>query len=204
MTDVSKDFVRIPATAVSDALNGLTNMEQSIKPLNPDTHAAGRAYTVKLRAADNKLVMKGIKEAQEGDILVIDAKGYMENASCGDFVIGVAKTMGLGGVVIDGAVRDMNGILDLDFPVFCKGTTAAASDKHGSGETGVPISCGSTVVRTGDIIVGDIDGVVVVPQEKAQDILDKSKEKIVKDEEREEKVLKNRESALEYINKQLS
>lgn len=204
MSDIVEKFKNIPATCVSDALKGLTNLDQAIKPVRDDLTVVGRAYTVKLRAADHKLVFKGIKEASPGDVLVIDAKGYMQNATCGDFVIGLAQTLGLGGVIIDGVVRDIAGIRALNYPVFCRGTTTGASDKHGSGATNVPISCGQTVVHPGDIIVGDVDGVTVVPQEQAEEALQKATERVALDEWREENILGNPQAVRDFIDEYLS
>lgn len=200
---IAEQFKGIPTTAVSDALNGMNNLEATIKPVSSHLSVAGRAFTVKVRAADNKLVLRGIGEASAGDVLVIDAKGYMNNAVAGDFVIGLAQTLGLAGVVVDGVVRDIGAIKDMNFPVFCKGVTTAASDKRGSGEVNVPISCGDTVISPGDIIVGDEDGVVCVPQARAEEILQKAKDKIKKDEERERGVLGNPEAARAFILEQI-
>ncbi|MBT2584037.1 RraA family protein [Planococcus sp. ISL-109] len=204
MSSKTEEFKDLPTTCISDALSGLTNMDQSIKPVKENLTLCGRAYTVKVRAADNKVVLKAIKEANQGDILVIDAKGFLQNASCGDFIVGLAQTLGLGGIVIDGAIRDLAGIQDMDFPVFCKGTTIAASDKHGTGETNVPISCGNAVIRPGDIIKGDIDGVVVIPQELEEEVLKKAIDKLQKDNLREQKVIGNPEAAKSYIDEQLA
>jgi 4-hydroxy-4-methyl-2-oxoglutarate aldolase len=203
MSHIVEKMKNIPTTCISDALNGLTNMDQVIKPVRDDLKVAGRAYTVKLRAADNEVVLKAIKEASPGDVLVIDAKGYVQNAACGDFVIGLARILGLAGVVIDGAVRDLGAIREMGFPVFCKGTTIAASDKHGTGKTNVPISCGNAVVRPGDIIVGDLDGVTVIPHEQEEEVLQRAIVKLEKDQEREKKALSSPEAALAYINQQL-
>ena len=204
MMNVVEQFRKLPATCVSDALNGMNNLDYSIKPVAAHLKVCGRAVTVKVRAADNKLVLKGIREANEGDVLVVDAKGYTNNAAAGDFVISLAKTLGLGGVVIDGVVRDIAGIRALDFPVFCKGTTTAASDKRGSGDVNVPISCGDAVIMPGDIIVGDEDGVVCVPQAEAEAILAKAKEKLEQDEKREKDIIGNPDAVRAFIDKQLS
>lgn len=197
-----EQFKVIPTTAISDALKGMNNLESTIKPVLPHLTVVGKAFTVKVRAADNQLVLKGIGEANPGDVLVIDAKGHLNNAVAGDFVIGLAQTLGLGGVVIDGVVRDIAAIKKMNYPVFCKGVTTAASDKRGSGELNVPISCGDAVINPGDIIVGDEDGVVCIPQEKSADILQKAKEKLLKDEEREKGILGNPEAAMEFIKQQ--
>ncbi|WNF36178.1 RraA family protein [Bacillaceae bacterium IKA-2] len=201
---ISEKFKGIPTTAISDALNGMNNLDSSIKPVSSYLKLVGKAVTVKVRAADNKLVLKGIAEAEQGDVLVVDAKGYMNNAVAGDFVIGLASTLGLAGIVIDGVVRDIGAIKEMDFPVFCKGVTTAASDKRGSGEVNAPISCGDAVIHPGDIIIGDEDGVVCVPQEIAIEIFEKAQEKLKKDQQREEGVLNNPDAARAFIKKQLS
>lgn len=148
-------------------------MHPSIKPLKEEYILSGRAFTVKMPVGDNAAVLKAIRTAKPGDILVIDAKGDEYRAIAGDFVVGMAKTLELGGIVADGVIRDMKGIKELDFPVFCKGTTVAASGKAGVGELNVPISCGGVSVKPGDIIVGDADGVVVVPMELKEATLKK-------------------------------
>lgn len=203
MSDIINQFKELPTTCISDALNGLSNMDPAIKPVKEDLKVVGRANTVKLRAADNYMVLKAIREAKEGDVLVVDGKGYLNNASCGDFIVALAQNMRISGVVIDGVVRDIVGIKNLNFPVFCKGTTNTASDKSGSGEVNVPISCGGATVKPGDIIIGDADGVVVVPQELENEILQKSIEKLNKDIERERQVLASRAAAIEYLDKVL-
>jgi len=116
----------------------------------------------------------------------------------------MAKTLGVGAFVVDGAIRDINGIKELDFPVFCKGTTVAAGGKAGMGEINIPISCGGVTVKPGDIIVGDIDGVVVIPQEQEEDILTKSLDRVEKDMLREEKVSGNKEEIIKYLDQMIN
>ncbi|ADH98454.1 RraA family protein [Salisediminibacterium selenitireducens] len=204
MTALERQLAELPVTAVSDALKGQTNLDPAIKPVRDHQRVAGRAYTVKVNAADNKLVLKGIGEAREGDVLVVDAKGWMQNAACGDFVAGLAKTLGLSGLVIDGVVRDLDGIRDLDFPVFCKGTAQAASGRHGTGETNIPISCGGAAVMPGDYIVGDIDGVAVIPQGQEEAVFEGARKKMTKDDERERAIIGNEEAARAHIRDVLS
>ena len=199
MRQTEEQLSKLPVTAVSDALKGQTNMNPAIQPVKEDLRVFGRAHTVKVRAADNKLVLRGISEAKKGDVLVVDARGWRENAACGDFVVGLAKTLGLSGMVIDGAVRDLAGIRDLDFPVFCLGTTQAASGRHGTGETGVSISCGGAVVNLGDWIIGDLDGVAVIPAGEEEQVLSAALKKLDADETREKQVLLNEESARVYL-----
>jgi 4-hydroxy-4-methyl-2-oxoglutarate aldolase len=197
-------FRNIPSTCISDALGGLNNLEPAIKPLTEYHKIVGRAFTVKVRATDNLMILKGIREANPGDVLVVDAKGFSYNASCGAFVVGLAKTLGLAGMVIDGVVRDAQAIKEMDFPVFCKGVTVACSLKYGDGEVNVPVSCGDAVIKPRDIIVGDLDGVVSIPHEIESRILQNALEKLSRDHERDKSFLKDKKSALEYIDSLLS
>ena len=199
MNSIVEEFKKLPATCISDAMDGFNNMDPGIKPVMEHLTLAGRAFTVKLRAGDNFKVLQAINEAQPGYVLVIDAKGYLYNAACGDFVVQLAKTMGIAGMVIDGAVRDLAGIKALDFPVFCRGTTVAAGGKGGAGEVGVFISCGGAAVKPEDMVVGDADGVVVVPREIEDEVLKKAKLKLAQDEERAQTALANREAAARYL-----
>lgn len=204
MPSMEETFLGLPTTAISDALKGYNHMHSSIRSIKETHKIAGRAYTVKIPAGDNTGILRGLREAKPGDILVVDGKGYTERAVAGDFVISLAKSLGLQGMVIDGAVRDIQGMKELDFPVFCRATTIAASVKAEPGELQVPISCGGVSINPGDLVVGDADGVVVIPQEKEADILQKTIDKINKDTEREKKYTGSREKALQYLNKVLN
>ncbi|MDR6123368.1 4-hydroxy-4-methyl-2-oxoglutarate aldolase [Bacillus sp. SLBN-46] len=199
MDHLAAKFRNIPTTCISDAMDGLNNLHPSIKPLKEEYKLVGRAYTVKIPVGDNLAVLKAINEAKQGDVLVIDAKGDQYRAIAGDFVVGMAQTLGISGLVVDGVIRDIVGIKELNFPVFCKGTTVAASGKAGVGEVNVPISCGGTAVLPGDLIVGDADGVVVIPQANEQEVLVKSLEKWRKDQQREEKISGNPEAIRKHL-----
>lgn len=194
-----KQFYDLPTTCISDALNGMSNLDPSIKPLQDSYKVAGRAFTVKIPAGDNTMVLKAIKEASPGDVLVIDAKGESYRAVAGDFVVSLAQKLGIAGMIVDGVIRDLIGVRSLNFPVFSKGTTVAASFKNGAGEINVPISCGGVSITPGDIIVGDADGVVVIPQADAEKVLEKALAKLKKDEQREASALQDEASARKYL-----
>lgn len=196
------EFRNIPTTCISDALEGLNNLHPAIKPLKEVYKIAGRALTVKIPVGDNLAVLKAIRSANLGDILVVDAKGDQYRAIAGDFVVGMAQILGLGGIVVDGVIRDM--IKALNFPVFSRGTTVAASGKAGVGEINVPVSCGGVSINPGDIIVGDADGVVVIPQAMEQEVLTKSLEKLEKDQIREAGISGNREAILKHLDQLLA
>lgn len=204
MDDYVRGFQNIPTTCISDAMEGLNNLHPAIKPLEEEYKLAGRALTVKIPVGDNLAVLKAIRAAKPGDILVVDAKGDHYRAIAGDFVIGMAQTLGVGGLVVDGVIRDIVGIKVLNFPVFSRGTTVAASGKAGIGEINVPISCGGTAVNPGDIIIGDADGVVVIPQSIEEDVLKKALVKLEKDQIRESGISGNPEAIIKYLDQMLS
>ena len=122
----------------------------------------------------------------------------------GDFVVGLAQILGLGGMVVDGSIRDVVSIKHSGFPIFCRAVTPSASAKSGGGEINVPISCSGVPVNPGDIIIGDADGVVVIPQNRAKEVLLAAQTKLQKDQVREATVLCNPGAAREYLDKLLS
>lgn len=202
MTKVEVSFKHLPTTAISDATGGHTNLRSDIKPLADHFKIAGRAVTVRLPDGENGAVLEAIRAANEGDILVIDAKGNTNRAVAGDFVISLAKGIGVQGFVVDGVVRDIAAIRELDFPVFSLGTTVAAGNKNGGGQVNSPIAIGGVTVQPGDYIIGDVDGVLVVPQEDAERIVAAAEAKVKKDELREQEAHANgRESIIAYLDK---
>ena len=156
---------------ISDAMSRFGAMDYMIKPLNNEYKIVGPAVTVKVRPGDNLMLHKAVDVAQRGDILVVDTSGCYTNAVFGELMCMSAMEKGLGGIVVDGAVRDAEILLELGFPVFTKAVVPAGCDKDGPGEINYPISCGGVPVNPGDIIIGDINGVVVLPKEDLAELL---------------------------------
>lgn len=199
---IMKRFSTLSTTAVSDATGGHTNVNAAIKPLLDSFKIAGRALTVRLPDGENGAVLEAISKAQKGDILVIDAKGNTNRAVAGDFVIQLAKGVGIQGFVVDGVIRDLAAVRELQFPVFALGTTAAAGNKYGGGEVDVPVALGDVSVHTGDIVVGDIDGVVIIRKAELEAVLKAAEDKMEKDLKREHEALHNGEQSIRaYLNK---
>lgn len=146
-----------------DALGRSAAMSHRIKPVAPGMTLCGVAFTIKARPVDNLVVWKALDVALPGDVLVIATHEHFGHSTWGDLTSRVAAIRKLGGVVTDGAVRDVDGIVEAGLPVFAAGVTPNSPQKDGPGEFNVPVSCGSQVVQPGDILVGDGDGVVVVP-----------------------------------------
>lgn len=203
MTRPASDFPSLPSTCVADALKGEHSLDWRIKPIYPGLTVCGRAFTASMPAGDNEAVLRAIHAAGPGSVLVVDAKGYGQRAAAGDFVIGLAKAAGLAGVVVDGCIRDITGISALRFPVFCRGTTPSASVKGGGGAVNIPISCGGVSVAPGDLVYGDDDGVVIIPQGEEERVFEAAKKKFAADEKRAQTFLQSRETALQYLEKTL-
>ena len=119
------------------------------------------------------MVHKSLDVAQPGDVVVIDAGGSAVNATLGNLVCAKAQHRGIAGFIIDGYVRDLPKIEPLGFPVFARGTACTGPLHHGPGEINYPISCGGLVVNPGDIVVADDAGIVIVPRENAQEIMER-------------------------------
>lgn len=199
MNAIIEQLKSVPTTAISDVLEGMNNLDPAIKPLKENYHIAGEAFTVQLAVGDNLYLLKALKEAKPGDILVVDVKGDTYRAIAGDFVVGMMQTLELGGLVVDGAIRDVIDIKKLNFPVFVRGTTVSASSKNGPGKIKTSISCGGVSVHPGDIVVGDANGVVIIPKGEAETVLQKAQAKEAADQEREENYGLSKETIYKYL-----
>ena len=159
--------------AISDLMNRLYTMVPAIQNLTDETlRIVGPACTVKVYPGDNLMVHKSLDVAQPGDVIVVDAGGSEMTAVLGDLISSKAQHRGIAGFVVDGLIRDLPAIRDLKtFPVFARGATPIGPLHRGPGEINHPISAGGIVVHPGDVIVGDLNGVVVVPRDIADDLL---------------------------------
>ncbi|MDN5313326.1 MAG: hypothetical protein PWQ68_2300 [Thermoanaerobacteraceae bacterium] len=162
---------------IADNMNRFFCVASEIKMINQvkDLKMVGTALTVKTRMADNLMVHKALEIAKPGDVIVVDAAGDTTNAILGEIMVRIAMKRNLAGYLIDGCIRDSGAIRELDFPVFARGANPKGPYKDGPGEINVPVCCGGVVIRPGDILVGDEDGVVVIPPEEAEDILEKTR-----------------------------
>jgi regulator of RNase E activity RraA len=130
----------------------------------------GLAVTIRCRPGDNLMVHKALEIALPGDVLVVDTCGNTGNAVFGELMGRVVVARKLGGIVVDGAIRDVAGLRTLGLPAFSRTVSPGACDKDGPGEINLPVSCGGVAVMPGDVIVGDADGVAVVPQAVAEEV----------------------------------
>jgi 4-hydroxy-4-methyl-2-oxoglutarate aldolase len=156
-------LAQLGAATVYEANGQRHALDAGLKPLDPTSTIAGRAVTLDLAPADNWYVHLAVLECQPGDVLVIDAKGYLEAGPWGDVLTALAQERGIAGLVIDGAVRDSQDIIASGFPVFARGLSIKGTTKIVPGRINVPITVGGVVVEPGDVIVGDADGLARVP-----------------------------------------
>jgi regulator of RNase E activity RraA len=166
---IAEIWRELPSTVVSDCLDRFAAMDGRIRLLSGE-RLVGLAFTVRTVAGDSAGTHRALREAPAGHVLVLSAEGGMERAVWGGVLTESAIQCGLVGAVIDGVVRDLDHIRSLGFPVFARGTAPAGPHKGGRGAYGVVVPCGGAVVGPGDLILGDIDGVVVVPAARVDDV----------------------------------
>jgi len=132
----------------------------------------GVAVTVNARPGDNLMIHKALEIAQPNDVIVVSTNGNTTSAVFGEIMGTTAVEASVGGIVVDGAIRDADGLEALGFPAYSRTLSPGGCDKDGPGEINVPIACGNTPVMPGDIVIGDDDGVAVVPREDAAEVLE--------------------------------
>jgi len=163
-------FRGLVSSNLADAMGRFNFMDPAIRPRS-GLPLCGIAVTVNCRPADNLMIHKALQVAQAGDIVVVATSGNTASAVFGELMCHTAVAQKLGGIIVDGAIRDIDAITRLGFPAYSRTVSPGGCDKDGPGEINVPISCGTTVVAPGDIVVGDEDGVAVVPRAHAEEVL---------------------------------
>ena len=163
-----------PAAGVSDAMVKINTMDAGIKPVGQGFKVMGPAYTVKCYPCGIITCHKALNEVPAGSVLVVDGSGDPHGALWGQLTSMEAMQKGVKGIIVDGAVRDIAEIGKLGFPVFARHITPRVGSNRTVGTTGEAVVCGGIVVKTGDLIIGDDDGVVVIPQDQIEEILGKA------------------------------
>ena len=164
-------FRGIPVANVSDSMSRLTAGGAALRPMHAGGYMAGPALTVRTRPGDNLMVHKAIDIALPGDIVVVDAGGVLTQAIIGYLMLNHAIKRQVGGIVIYGAVRDLDFIAGQNTPVYAAGVTHRGPYKDGPGEINVPIAIDGMVIEAGDLILGDLDGILCVPFDAVETVL---------------------------------
>lgn len=180
--DIVAAFRDIPVAAIGDSMSrniGTVGLRQYHARL--DTVLCGPAVTVRVRPGDNLMIHKALMMVKPGDVLVIDGGGDLTQALVGGLMRTTCVAKRLGGLVIDGAVRDLTEWAEEGMPIFARGHTHRGPSKDGPGEINVPISCAGLAVMPGDLIVGDADGVIAIPAADAAEMLERSRAHLKKE-----------------------
>lgn len=187
---------KYPVANIGDGYGRRAIMDTGLKPLNPALKMSGVAITIETHPADNLMIHAALKIAQKGDILVINAFGCLSNGVFGGLMTAMALRKELGGIVIDGSVRDSEELTASGLPIYSRGVSPMGGSKHGPGQVNFPVSCGGVVVNPGDIIIGDADGIIVIPQEDAEIAAEAAQKKLEDEQKRIEAI---REGPIEGI-----
>lgn len=161
-------FKELPVANVSDCMSRMTAGGPRLRPMHRSGRLSGPALTVKTRPGDNLMIHKALGMAVPGDVIVVDGGGDLTNALIGEIMVAYARSRGIAGFVMFGAIRDLDAIGAGDFPVYAAGVTHRGPYKDGPGEINVPIAIDGMVIEPGDLIIGDADGLLCVPFDDVQ------------------------------------
>jgi len=186
--DVLERARRLSTTLLSDAMESAGTMDHEIKPIGSGMTMVGPAVTVELESGDNLFLHAVISMGKAGFVLVADGKGYMAKAYLGELIARAAKKAGFAGIVIDGAARDRIEMVRLGLPVFARGFVPSGPSKNGPGKINVPIVCAGVTVHPGDLVMGDDNGVVVVPRDRIEQVLAKAEKKASYEQARRQQI----------------
>jgi 4-hydroxy-4-methyl-2-oxoglutarate aldolase len=165
-------FTRVQTGYVVDAMEGRGALDHRIKPLAPMAAVlVGTAVTCHCGPADNLGLFAALATAQPGDILIAATDGFTGTSITGDMLMGMARNRGLAGLVTDGLARDIAGILGVGLPVYCMGLSPNSPARNGPGSVGLPIVMGGVTIASGDIVIADNDGVVIVPRPRTREVI---------------------------------
>jgi len=177
-----KQLATYSAATIHEALGKRGALPSGIKPLAPAMQVCGTAFTIHSMPGDNLLLHRAIAAASPNDVLIANVSGFYEAGYWGEILSVAAQVRGIAGLVIDGCIRDAKEIEALAFPVFCRGLCIRGTTKHGSGSLNDPISIGNVLITPGDVVVGDRDGVVIVPATRIEETINNCEVRIAKEQ----------------------
>ncbi len=175
--ELVEEFRNLPAANVADTMGRSCALSSEIRLISsPKQAMAGAALTVKARPGDNLMLHKALDMAGEGDVIIVSNDGDRTHSLMGEIMaVYGAHTRKIAGIVLDGPIRDIEELSQMEMPLYATGSTPGGPYKEGPGEVNVPISIGNIAVMPGDIILGDRDGVIVIPRKDAPEILEAAK-----------------------------
>lgn len=165
-------LIKLGAATLYEAQGATGAVDCAIKPLSPTMKMAGRAFTLHLRPGDNLMIHYALLHVSRGDVLIINCDGFTEAGIWGDVLTTQAQYAGLAGLIVNGAVRDSEAIIQADFPVFARAISIRGTEKKQPGVMNQPVNIGDCTIYPGDIIVGDRDGIVVIPARRLEEVME--------------------------------
>ncbi len=177
-------FSNFGAATVYEAAGRIGSVDPAIKPLGTDMRLRGAALTVRCHPKDNLMLHKALQIAQPGDIIVAATDGYPNAGYFGDLMATSAMARHIGGLAIDGCVRDSAEIIEMGFPVYCRGTCMRGTAKQTLGSVNHPVLFADVVVNPGDLVLGDDDGIVIIPQSKLEEVMEATRLRVEKEKDK--------------------
>lgn len=201
--EVVELFRGMPVANIDDNMGRVAAVSSAIVPMN-SSPLLGTAFTIKVPAGDNLMFHKAMDMAKPGDVFMIDAGGVEERSIFGELMVNYCRVLGIAGIVVDGSIRDSDGIGKLtDFPVYARGVTPNGPYKNGPGEINCPIVIGGQVVKPGDIVVGDPDGVIIIDPAAAPEIAAATRATMKNEEQIMSDILQKKEYIRPWVDEKL-
>jgi 4-hydroxy-4-methyl-2-oxoglutarate aldolase len=176
--EIIKAFTGLASATIHEASGRKGYVDCAIKPINRGIQICGPAFTVQCAAGDNIMLHKALERAQPGDVIVANVGGAYDYGYFGNLMATSAIAKGLGGLCIDGCIRDSEEIIGSGFPIFARGFCIRGTGKGTLGLVNYPTIFGEQTVFPGDLILGDDDGLVIVRREECSEVLEKSRSRI--------------------------
>ena len=178
------------STILCDVAGRRGSLHGRVQPLHPSMRVAGPAFTVEARPGDNLGFHLALAVAKPGDVIIVDGKGDLSSALFGDLMVTQAQAAGIAGLVVDGALRDVNELVERGYPIFAAGRNPAGPTKGIAGRLSIPICVAGAPVNPGDLVVGDADGVVIIPRKDVDGVLEAAAKKLADEQQRLREIAK--------------